>query len=436
MGKNGRFGKDHGKIVGKGADGRPGRKGSGYVKKQEPQSSKTKSTKSSEDPAGEQDVTPGSMVPIELQQLLLNIYRDAFPEVLTSETLQPLLQDIKAALYARDFASAFGKNEYLEAYSIRWSPSRSLCYLSILVGLRKHLSAIAAKQESPNENDTASAAEPEVDLQHHTLETATHSEDNFALDLHIACFGGGAAETIAFGGLLRYLQMSSYDETARLQHPSEGELTMTNLSISDSLSKINLLLIDAAHWQDVVRKLHDSLIEPPVLSKYASAAAKAANTSLLADGDVDATFRSEDVLQMTQTQLDDLLSTRPMLVTLLFTLNELYTTSISKTTVFLLNLTMAVKPGSLLLVVDSPGSYSQTSLGSEAKKYPMVWLMDHTLLETRDSKSDVKIDEKNAAASWVKVVSEDSKWFRMPEELRYPIPLENMRYQMHLYKRV
>jgi 25S rRNA (uracil2843-N3)-methyltransferase len=127
---------------------------------------------------------------------------------------------------------------------------------------------------------------------------------------------------------------------------------------------------------------------------------------------------------------------KPMLLTLLFTLNELYTTSIGKTTAFLLKLTMAVKPGSLLLVVDSPGSYSETKLGSEAKKYPMSWLMDHTLLEPEDSQEGPKGGKNESPASWVKIVSEEAKWFRIPEELRYPIPLENMRYQMHLYRRV
>ena len=37
---------------------------------------------------------------------------------------------------------------------------------------------------------------------------------------------------------------------------------------------------------------------------------------------------------------------------------------------------------------------------------------------------------------WEKVVDEESKWFRLPPGLRYPIELENMRYQIHLYRRL
>ena len=35
---------------------------------------------------------------------------------------------------------------------------------------------------------------------------------------------------------------------------------------------------------------------------------------------------------------------------------------------------------------------------------------------------------------WEKLESADSVWFRLAEGLRYPIQLENMRYQMHLYR--
>ena len=258
----------------------------------------------------------------------------------------------------------------------------------------------------------------------------------FLSSLHAICFGGGAAEVLAFGGYSRYMRDASHIKKYGADSLTDGETsTITNLSISDNSPKIKLQLLDTAHWQDVVHQLHNGLTKSPPLSKYASAAAKAASSSLIADGDVVVKFRSEDVFGTTQNQLDDLLGMRPMLLTLLFTLNELYTTSIGKTTAFLLKLTMAIKSGSLLLVVDSPGSYSQTNVGADARKYPMHWLLDHTLLEAQNGKSARK-DGQEGPASWTKIVSEDSKWFRMPEDLRYPIPLENMRYQMHLYRRL
>lgn len=50
------------------------------------------------------------------------------------------------------------------------------------------------------------------------------------------------------------------------------------------------------------------------------------------------------------------------LVTIMFTLNEFYSVSKSATTKLLLSVTSILEPGSLLLVVDSPGSYLTDSI--------------------------------------------------------------------------
>jgi 25S rRNA (uracil2843-N3)-methyltransferase len=428
MVKNGRFGKEYGVVVGKDTKSRPGWKGPGYDKQTEP----PKSKRASQNEKSDADAVLEPAVPVHLQQLLLNIYKDSFPAVLSSDTVQPLLQEVKKALYERDFARAFGKEEFLEAYSIRWSPSRALCYQSILVDLQNHLAEIFPPGKM---------IQPELDIE---------SAQNPGPTMHAICFGGGAAEVVAFGGFLRYLQ-----DTSSRQNDGEDILVLLEgfekVSLSDNgpenhlglqlpfkdghsvlykSPRLDLLLLDSAQWKEVVHKLHESLVAPPTLSKYASSSAKEANEALIAGTTFKTTFSREDLLDMSERQLVDAVGGIPILLTLLFTLNELYASSIGKTTAFLLSLTSAVKPGSLLLVVDSPGSYSETTVGTEAKKYPMHWLLDHTLLETQNSKG------KESAPDWVKLVSEDSKWFRIPESLRYPIPLENMRYQMHLYRRV
>jgi 25S rRNA (uracil2843-N3)-methyltransferase len=98
MGKNGKFGKIYGKVVGKDSQDRPGWKGPGYVKKAAPAKPKKKEP-------DDQVLEP--TIPIELQQLLLNIFNNAFPEIIGSETLQQQLQEVKAALYDRDFAREY-----------------------------------------------------------------------------------------------------------------------------------------------------------------------------------------------------------------------------------------------------------------------------------------------------------------------------------------
>lgn len=130
---------------------------------------------------------------------------------------------------------------------------------------------------------------------------------------------------------------------------------------------------------------------------------------------------------MDKEALKELLGSEPLTVTLMFTLNELYTNGgIGKTTKFLKLLSEMLPDRSLLLVVDSPGSYSEAAVGKEKKRYPMQWLLDHTLMDVRAASKDYE---------WEKLESHDSIWFRLPEELSYPIQLENMRYQMHLYQR-
>jgi 25S rRNA (uracil2843-N3)-methyltransferase len=355
-----------------------------------------------------------SLVPVQLQQLLLDIFRYTFAEVLNSDDLQPLLQDVKAALYDRDFARAFGKPEYLEAYSSRWSPSRALCYVSILVDLRTELlelsllSTVQPDGSPKGKSDRSDAI-------------TSYCKPN----LNVVSFGGGAAEVVAFGGYLKCLH-----DLSRTVKDNVAVESLSNLSVTDIEPKIDLLLIDTAQWGDVVGMLDEGLTTPPHLSKYASKLAREANTPLISVGAIATTFRSVDLLELGQSQLDDIVGREPTLLTLLFTLNELYSTSMGRTTTFLLNLTSSTKPGTLLLVVDSPGSYSETVVGNEEKRYPMQWLLDHTLLSTEKTRG------QESLVNWTKIFSDDSRWFRLPDNLRYLIPLENTRYQISLYRRL
>ncbi|KAH8590249.1 hypothetical protein B0O99DRAFT_654986 [Bisporella sp. PMI_857] len=352
------------------------------------------------------------LVPLKLQQSLLDIYRDAFPELRASDSLQKVLQDVKGALYERDFNRAFRTARYLEAYALRWSPGRALAYTSILVELKEQLmgsfkSTLGHEKKVPGPS----------------IVNASPSTENFTEHcLRAVCFGGGAAEVIGFGGFL-----SSLKESFFLAPDSDKE-EQTNSSTQHQEPKVDLTLVDSASWQEVVTKLESGLVTLPTLSKYANASAREANAPLLQFGSMTTTFQQENALTMTKLQLTETVGKIKKLITLFFTLNELYAASIGKTTTFLLYITELTISGTYLLVVDSPGSYSETSVGSEAKKYPMKWLLDHTLLKNNN--------DQNGAARWEKVVSEDSKWFRLPESLRYPIPLENMRYQIHLYRRL
>ena len=85
MGKNGRFGKEYGTIVGKDTKSRTGGKGPGFGKKAEP----TKSKRTTQDEKTNLSANSEAAPHVELQQLLLNIYKDTFLKFLLLTPCKP-----------------------------------------------------------------------------------------------------------------------------------------------------------------------------------------------------------------------------------------------------------------------------------------------------------------------------------------------------------
>ena len=368
------------------------------------------------------------------QQRVLDVFRHAFGEVLSSPDLAAKLQSLKQALFDRDFARAFGDPEHLAVYAARWSPTRALCYASVLHGIWEHLETLLSPSSSSSSSPSSAPASPadtvqadtssrSVDAvdddqratassdhqeQHQQQQQQQQRENEEQRQLRVLSIGGGAAELVALAAFLNQ------------QHAAVSAGAIT--------------LVDSGPWADVVARLTASLTTPPPLSKYASAAARQASAAaLVSAARFRPTFVRQDALALGRSRLAALAGDAPLLVTMLFTLNELFTAGgVGKTTALLLALTCAAPAGSLLLVVDSPGSYSEASVGGagaggEKRRYPMQWLLDRILLGTRR--------EPVGGRRWTKLEARESVWFRLADELLdYPIPLENMRYQMHLYR--
>jgi len=426
----------------------PKRKGpAAEAKKPAKQNNKIASVKKSEAEGSQDDVSP---IPLALQQLMLDIFNSSFPHLLNAaavaETLNPLLQKVKGHLYERDFAAAFGKEEYLQAYAVRWSASRALGYVRILQNTLEVLDQ--GSDEACIQNTGGINAAP---------------RNSSNRSSKIICIGGGAgAELVALAGVNHLVQQALIsNNSAGLQKESSDGGQQTTES-----SSLDIVLVDIADWSGVTKSLHNAITTPPPLSEFASASARAASKPLISPSSpLSIAFKQQDVLSpdfhiATLLPQDDLDYQAPILATLMFTLNELYSTSVSSTQRFLLDLTAALSPGALLLVIDSPGSYSTVQVGQSEKKYPMSWLLEHVLLTTAPAAASTKrllaassantgsddLAEKTENDKprrqehppvWEKVISEDSKWNRLPDGcLKYPIELENMRFQMHLYRRV
>ena len=284
-------------------------KGGSHAKGGKAGSVKVQSKKSEQQVSQDEPGQPGS--PFALQQKCLNIFRDALkPSGADGETLQ----EIKGHLYGRDFATAFGKEDYLRVYASRWSPSRALAYLQIFSDVQSMVSHYDGK------------------------------------NMTIVSLGGGAgAELVAIACWLSVMREDTGDH------------------------QIHVRLLDIADWHTIVQELHRRTETPPDLSKYASATAKETNRALLPEKTFTANFTQQDVLDWPEAHLDGYCK-GAKLITLMFTLNELYSMSIQKTQRFLAHLTAVARYHTFLLVVDSPGSYSTVSINATAVSYTHLTL--------------------------------------------------------------
>lgn len=398
--------------------GRPEWKGPGFVKK---------TAKQPSGPVLSSSVSTGphiqeNRLPSELQQLLLNIFRTTFPICQDYEALKPMLTEIKKALDARDIERAFGGLDSMEVYAARWSPSRALCYAAVLAELCEEFGEetciqILLKRESINTN------------------RSSESSSNVARSAKAVCFGGGAAEIMAFGALLRYLYPDSDMMTTQSVSVSGSTSPLSGLGSSSPSPLLDLHLVDAASWAAAICSLESGLTTPPTLSKYASASARANNAAFICPYTLKTSFQQCDILHADQDELGSMIGKKPALITLLFTLNDFLVSNVAKSTAFFLKLSNAAPKNSLLLMIDNLDATSEIILGKddqvkEKKAYPMHYLLDMVLTEKQMSAA---ADQKPA---WEKLLGDQSRHFRIPEGLKYPIGLENLKFQVYLYKKL
>ncbi|OJJ49958.1 hypothetical protein ASPZODRAFT_89642 [Penicilliopsis zonata CBS 506.65] len=340
-----------------------------------------------EEEGGRGSVDLASTIPITLQQLLLNVFKGALLGSPPLDT-KTLIQTIKTHLYNRDFDAAFtdANEELLRAYALRWSASRALGYAGVFKATLRLV-----------------------------LEQSSASSSN-----HVVCIGGGAgAEIVALAAVWREM----IDE----QNSNEERGLSPPLSVT---------AVDIADWSSVVNRLATALTSSSIVGSRTHPAPLLPTTTSL-----NVTFQRTDVLRISDGDLSGLLREESTaLVTLMFTLNELFSTSMAKTTSFLLRMTDLLAPGTVLLVVDSPGSYSTLNMKKPSqpshqedstvseRRYPMKFLLDHTLLSVAEGK-------------WDRVCSQDSRWWRRDAaRLGYDVGegagLEDMRFQIHIYRRI
>lgn len=115
------------------------------------------------------------------------------------------------------------------------------------------------------------------------------------------------------------------------------------------------------------------------------------------------------------------------LVTLMFTTNELFSEKRKDTVKFLLALNQNCKPGSLLLIAESAGSFLNIKIGE--RQFPVQFLID-TILVGKPG------DSGDNTGAWDIISQSESIWYRIMErEVTYELNLENMRFFYRLYRK-
>jgi 25S rRNA (uracil2843-N3)-methyltransferase len=313
---------------------------------------------------------------------------DAGAEAVGGGGLSAAVQAVKKSLYERDFASAFATSQRRTAYVARWSAGRALGYAAVFAGVLRHLcDGDGNEQERDQDLDMADTEDEDKDVE---AGRGNPEAPRPRRTVVVCCLGGGAGAELA--GL-----------TAAVWAAPPAHVSVT------------ARLVDAADWSTELSRLHDALVASETATTYGGPS-------------VSPDFRLGNALDLTPVELKSLLAGAG-LVTIMFTLNELFTASVRRATALLLALRSAIKVGGLLLVVDSAGSYATVKLGEAEKRYPMQWLLDHTMLGSSGEAGE------DCVAEWIKIRGEESTWFRVARELQYPLELENMRYQLHLYRR-
>lgn len=310
----------------------------------------------------------------------------------------------------------------MRAYALRWSAARALGYAGLFRTVLKWMgegNAGGQYRDSISGDDST----------------------------RVVCIGGGAgAEIVALAAAWRSLrqgeaqgQILELGSLSLEDSEDKGEKEVSAKATSSSLKGLSVAAVDIADWSGVVQRLERTIASDAVYtlrsSEYQPPLVPSRGEGN--GGGLSVSFRKDDVLSVSEDQLRDVLlgtGSSSLLVTLMFTLNELFSTSMAKTTGFLLRMTDILPSNAVLLVVDSPGSYSTLKMGKDKngalveRNYPMKFLLDHTLLSVAEGK-------------WESIYTEDSRWWRRDaEQLRYKVGegagLEDMRFQLHLYRRL
>lgn len=335
-----------------------------------------------------------------IERQLLTALGLTLDTALADPNLTVKIQQIKALLYAKRFLEVFEREQWLDVYAARWVPSRVLAFREIfseveLLERRAEIAEILGRDAGSDAGGKRDGAQS------------------------VICLGGGAgSEFVALAGIVA--QQMTTTTAAEAQDTPQAP----------PVEPLDVHLIDIGPYAPLIERFTSSTIPRLVTAPNA----------------INATFHQTDILSpsadsLLRSLLQPESSAPPPIITLLFTLTELFLQSRPATIAFLHHVTSLAPRGTLFLIVDAANEEaSAVNVGKEGRSWSLATVMDGLLSAaptTTTTTPDEPTSGPRARAAWKKLEAEDSKWFRLREGLQehYPIKLENARYWLRLYRR-
>lgn len=362
-------------------------------------------------PSGAAPALPAAALPIHkqpylpIERSLLESLAATLDRALADPNLTVKIQQIKALLYEKRFLEVFEREQWLDIYAARWVPSRALAFREIFtdVGLFERQEEMATFLAVAGKGKVK---EVETDL---TQAVAEVSLDEQTPSQNVLCIGGGAgSELVALAGIVAD--------------------SLNNNQGTTSLPALNVHLLDIGPYGSLIERFQAEAVYRLVAPSTTS---------------VSAAFHQIDVLSPAAVPLFERLlepnstSSAPPIITLLFTMTELFLQSRPATIALLGTITRLAPRGTLFLVVDAANEEaSAVSVGKEGRSWSLGTVMDG-VLSAPPPRQEGEDPAERPRPAWRKLEAEDSKWFRLREGLQdhYPVKLENTRYWLRLYRR-
>ena len=371
--------------------------------------------------------------PLPIEQLVLRTISSALVTTLANSALPTIIQNIKHLLYEKQFLKVFEDETVLQAYAARWVPSRALAFREIM-GESEYvvrlLQGRKAGAKSGNGGGTSDTKGKGKGKEESTMDVKPRNR--------VVCLGGGAgSEFLALVALVSpENEFTEFPKDAPVGTASNGESSDDDDDEEDKetrqrqqrqiLPACDVHLVDIGPYAPVVDKFTTSL------------------RSTLPSADFTETFHQTDILSPESTVLEDLLEPSigdvdpsSPLITLFYTLSELFLQSRPATILFLDRLSRAAPRGTLFLVVDSANEEaSALGVGKAGRSYSLADVLDGLLTAVKP-REDKEGEEGPPRPRWKRLEGVDSRWFRLKAGLqeKYPVKLENSRYWSRLYRK-